>query len=70
MRRMRFRRNQMTNFALIATTTVAATIAIAACSTSTPGAGPPTTAGKPAASPGGGCEVNPATAPTPTAARP
>ena len=32
-------RNQITRFALIATATVAATIAVAACSTSTPGAG-------------------------------
>jgi DNA-binding beta-propeller fold protein YncE len=53
-------------FATIITTTVAATIGVAACSTSTPGAGPSTTAGKPAAGEGGGCHVNPATAPMPT----
>jgi serine/threonine protein kinase, bacterial len=42
-------------------------MAVAVCSTSTPAAGPSTTAvSKPAAGQGG-CEVNPATAPTPTA---
>jgi sugar lactone lactonase YvrE len=62
--------------ALIATATVAATISIAACSTSTPNAGPTTTAvSKPAATssstPAAGqatsCAVNPSSAPVPTA---
>jgi hypothetical protein len=67
MRRMRIRRASITRFALLATATAAATMAVAACSTSTPAAGPSMTAvSKPAAG-RGGCEVNPATAPTPTA---
>jgi sugar lactone lactonase YvrE len=60
------------SFAKVATGAIAAIAAVAACSTSTPGAGPSTTttmttAAKPAAGQGGGCEVNPATAPMPTA---
>jgi DNA-binding beta-propeller fold protein YncE len=61
--------------ALIATATIAATISIAACSSSTPTAGPTTTAvSKPAATtstPATGqatsCAVNPSSAPVPTA---
>ena len=62
--------------ALIATATIAATISIAACSSSTPNAGPTTTAvSKPAATssstPAAGqatsCAVNPSSAPVPTA---
>jgi len=65
------RRRQLKKFALTATATIAATFSLAACSTSTPG---PTTvaAGMPASSAptagqAGGCEVNPSSAPMPTA---
>ena len=47
----------------VAMATIAATISVAACSTSTPNAGPPTTA---AAGQATGCEVNPSSAPVPT----
>jgi streptogramin lyase len=59
--------------ALIATATIAATISIAACSSSTPNAGPTTTAAStPAATSSTAgqatsCEVNPSSAPLPTA---
>ncbi len=68
------RRQQLMKRALIATATIAATISIAACSTTTPG--PTTTAtSKPAATspstPAAGqatsCAVNPSSAPVPTA---
>jgi sugar lactone lactonase YvrE len=52
---------------LITASVVAATIGVAACSTSTPGAGQSTSSGKQGAAGGGNCQVNPATAPMPTA---
>src|SRR5262245_5254078 len=67
---------KITTLALIATATIAATISIAACSSSTPNAGLTTTAvSKPAATssstPAAGqatsCTVNPSSAPVPTA---
>jgi serine/threonine protein kinase, bacterial len=68
------RHQQLMKRALIATATIAATISIAACSSSTPNAGPTTTAAsKPAASSGPAagqatsCAVNPSSAPVPTA---
>lgn len=57
--------------ALIAAATIAATISLAACSTSTNEAAPTTTAASPSApatSLATGCEVNPASAPLPTTA--
>ena len=70
------RHQQLMKRALIATATIAATISVAACSSSTPTAGPTTTAvSKPAATssstPAAGqatsCAVNPSSAPVPTA---
>ena len=68
------RHQQLMKHALIATATIAATISIAACSTTTPG--PITTAASkpaatssstPAAGQASSCEVNPSSAPLPTA---
>ncbi len=54
--------------AIVATATAGAIMAVAACSTSSPGAASSTPpAGKPAPGQGGGCEANAATAPVPTA---
>jgi serine/threonine protein kinase, bacterial len=67
------RHQQLMKRALIATATIAATISLAACSSSTPNAGPTTTAvSKPAptsanAGQATSCEVNPSSAPVPTA---
>jgi sugar lactone lactonase YvrE len=58
--------------ALIAAATIAATISLAACSTSANDAAPTTTAASasaPTTSQASGCEVNPASAPLPTAER-
>ena len=58
---------------LALTAAVAATVPLAACSSSTPGptttaaSAAPTSSAAPAASQGGGCEVNPSSAPLPTA---
>ena len=59
---------QLKKLALIATATVAATISVAACSTSTNDAGPTTTSSSsPTANQASGCDVNPSSAPVPTA---
>src|SRR5690349_8419746 len=54
------RHQRLTKLALIATATIAATISIAACSPSTPSAGP--VSPRPT-----GCAVNPSSAPVPSA---
>jgi DNA-binding beta-propeller fold protein YncE len=63
---------KITRLALIATATVAATIALSGCSTTTPTATKPapTSSSAPAGTPNvnhGSCQINPATAPVPTA---
>jgi sugar lactone lactonase YvrE len=59
---------QLKKLALIGTATVAATISVAACSTSTNDAGPTTTSSSvPTANQVSGCDVNPSSAPVPTA---
>jgi hypothetical protein len=63
------RQQQLKKLALITTATIAATISVAGCSTSTPDAGPTTTAvSKPgptsSSAPAGSCEVDPSSAPT------
>ncbi|MDB5322642.1 MAG: hypothetical protein JWN40_4273 [Phycisphaerales bacterium] len=60
------RHQQLMKHALIATATIAATISVAACSTSANDAGQTTTAvSKPAQA--SSCELNPSSAPVPTA---
>ncbi len=68
------RHQQLMKRALIATATIAATISIAACSTSTPGPTTPavskpaaTSSSTPAAGQATSCAVNPSSAPVPTA---
>jgi streptogramin lyase len=66
------RQQQLKKLALITTATIAATISVAGCSTSTPDAGPTTTAvSKPgptsSSAPAGSCEVDPSSAALPTA---
>ncbi len=64
-------RQQLKKFALLATATVAATISVAACSTSSNDAGPATTSSTATtattANQASGCEINPSSAPVPTA---
>jgi streptogramin lyase len=61
------RPQQLTRRGWITTATIATAICLAACSTSTPNTGPTTISSTPAAGQPGSCEVNPSSAPVPSA---
>lgn len=61
------RHQQLKKVALIATAAIAATVSLAACSSSTPQPEPSTSSSAPTTAQASGCEINPSSAPLPTA---